>query len=299
VRGPVSELKGRDLDIRFGGHSWFRGHAELTGLPDVPGTFMLVDVDELHTRYADLAALPVPPFKEKGRLLLPPEVRELGEIRFAGNFTGFLHAFTAYGISETALGTLRTDLSYQRPQGARDFQLNGRLATAHFLPGALIHVSALGPMAANIRISGSGRSLATMKATLEGDFPLITFNDTRITGVQASGNLEPNRFNGTLHATDEHLVLDFNGLADLTGPWPLVDFQAVVQHADLKAWALCTTRTTARSAWPSMRGAASRPTASRAGSHLRTSPTAMTAGIMPWAICSSPVAAAMAAMSSR
>lgn len=238
VRGPVSELKGRDLDIRFGGHSWFRGHAELTGLPDVPGTFMLVDVDELHTRYADLAALPVPPFKEKGRLLLPPEVRELGEIRFAGNFTGFLHAFTAYGISETALGTLRTDLSYQRPQGARDFQLNGRLATAHFLPGALIHVSALGPMAANIRISGSGRSLATMKATLEGDFPLITFNDTRITGVQASGNLEPNRFNGTLHATDEHLVLDFNGLADLTGPWPLVDFQAVVQHADLKALGL-------------------------------------------------------------
>ncbi|MDX9751704.1 MAG: hypothetical protein RBT71_11530, partial [Flavobacteriales bacterium] len=56
VRGPVSEMKGRDLDIRFGERSHFRGHAELTGLPDFANTFMLVDVDELRTMYTDLAA---------------------------------------------------------------------------------------------------------------------------------------------------------------------------------------------------------------------------------------------------
>ncbi|MDX9752036.1 MAG: translocation/assembly module TamB domain-containing protein, partial [Flavobacteriales bacterium] len=240
VRGPVSEMKGRDLVIRFGERSHFRGHAELTGLPDFANTFMLVDVDELRTMYTDLAALPMPPFKDQGRLMLPPEIRALGDLRFAGNFTGFVHAFTAYGTSHTALGTLRTDLSYQRPQGAPVFHLSGRLATADFRPGPLIHLPALGAMAANIRIEGHGRSLAAMQATVEGDFPLITVNDTRITGVTASGHLEPNRFNGALHANDQHLVLDFNGLADLTGQWPQVDFTAMVQHADLRAFGLVT-----------------------------------------------------------
>ena len=238
VRGTVSELKGRGMSVYFGKDSYFRGSAELTGLPDLANTFMLLDIEELRTDHRDLAQLPLPPFTGTARLEVPAELRQLGTITFGGNFTGFTRAFTAYGTAGSDLGRLRMDLSYERQQDSPLFSLSGRVATESFVLGPLLNAAAIGAVGANIRIKGVGRSLANMKADLEGVIPLFTLNNTRITGITANGRLEPDLFNGSLTADDEHLVLDFEGLADLRGRWPLVDFKANVQHADLAALGL-------------------------------------------------------------
>jgi len=238
IRGTVAELKGRGLSIAFGEHSAFKGSAELSGLPDMANTFMILDIDELRTDQRDLEQIPVAPFTSGDRLELPDEVKRLGAIGFRGNYTGFLRAFTAYGTSTTALGTLRTDLSYNRDTLTDVFFITGRVASASFLLGPLLGTSAIGPMAANIRLKASGKSLKTMKTDLEGQFPLFTINGTPITGITAKGRIERNLFNGELSARDEHLFIDFKGLADLRGRWPTVDFTAAVQHADLNALGL-------------------------------------------------------------
>ncbi|MCW5897861.1 MAG: translocation/assembly module TamB [Flavobacteriales bacterium] len=235
VRGTVADLKGRGLRIDFGERSHFAGNAELMGLPDLSNTFMLLDIEELRTDHRDVAALPVPPFTSGARLEAPRELKELGTLQFTGNFTGFLHAFTAYGTSRTALGELRTDLSYKRHPGDPVFDLRGRLATSGFRLGPLIGLPALGNMAANIRLTGHGRSLAGLHADLDGEIPMIEISGTRLQGIVAKGRLEPKLFNGSLRARDENLVLNFDGLADLRGQWPQVDFKADLQHADLGA----------------------------------------------------------------
>jgi hypothetical protein len=238
VRGTVAELKGRGMSVHFGEDSFFRGNAELTGLPDLENTFMLLDIDELRTDHKDLAQLPIPPFTGGERLEVPAELKQLGTITFGGNFTGFTRSFTAYGGAGTDLGRLRMDLSYERAQGSPAFVLSGRAATDAFVLGPLLDAPAIGAVGANIRIKGTGRSLADMRADLEGVIPLFTVNNTRITGITANGRLERDLFNGSLTADDEHLVLDFEGLADLRGRWPLVDFKANVQHADLASLGL-------------------------------------------------------------
>lgn len=238
VRGPLSDMKGRDLELYFGQRSYFKGNAELTGLPDVANTFMVLDVEELATHYTDLERLPVPPFTSGGMLQLPAEVRELGAVRFNGNFTGFPSSFTAYGTSHTDLGELSTDLSYERDSLSRNFRLNGRVASPSFLAGRLLGTSAIGAVGANIRIKASGPSLAGMRAELEGTFPVFNFNRHSIAGITAKGTLESGLFNGALQAEDDALVLDFKGLADLRGRWPVVDFRADVQHLDLTAFGL-------------------------------------------------------------
>ena len=235
IRGTISDLRGRNLEMELGDRTRFSGSADLTGLPDMANTFMLIDVDELRTVPADLATLPVPPFTAGGSLQLPPEIWQLGEISFAGNFTGFTSSFTAYGTSNTALGELRTDLSYERNKETDIFTLSGRAATNAFRIGPLLKTDAIGPLAANIRIKGSGRSLAGMHVDLQGSFPFFTFQGRRIAGIEANGRLERNLFNGELKVADEHLVMDFKGLADMRGRWPEVDFSAEVGHIDLKA----------------------------------------------------------------
>lgn len=238
VRGTVSELKGRRMHVRFGNGSYFKGSAELNGLPDIANTFILLDIDEMHTGYQDLAAIPVPPFTSAAHLELPPELRSMGKLSFSGNFTGFISSFTAYGQARTDLGALRTDLSLTRDQKSGIFTMAGRVATDGFLLGPLLNSPALGTVAANIRIDGTGKSLAGMKADLKGSIPLFTVNGTSIGNITANGRVERDLFNGSLSARDEHLVLDFTGLADMRGRWPVVDFKANVQHIDLAAFNL-------------------------------------------------------------
>ncbi len=235
VRGTVAELKGRGMTITFGRESRFEGNAELSGLPDIDNTFMLIDVDRFHTTLADVAQLPAPPFKEAGRLQLPSSVTPLEFLDAHGRFTGFLHAFTATGRGETALGDLRTDLTYERDTISKQIHLTGRVATNSFRPGPIIGSSIIGPIAADVRLNAEGRTLPTMAVDLDGTFPMFTINGRTVTGITASGHLERNLFNGELSTTDENLQLRFKGLADFRGRWPLVDFDAVLDHANLRA----------------------------------------------------------------
>lgn len=240
IRGTVSALKGRDMRVDFGARSHFIGNAELNGLPAIENTFMLLDIAEMRTRYQDLETIPIPPFTKGERLQLPNELKALGAMSFTGNFTGFLGAFTAYGQTTTDLGSLRTDLSYQRDERTGVFTLSGRAATDALVLGPLLSAPAIGAVAADIRLKGSGKSLAGMQAELEGSVPLFTVNGTRIQGVKVNGRIERDLFKGDLSVDDEHLVLDFTGLADLRGKWPVVDFHALLQHADLAALGILT-----------------------------------------------------------
>lgn len=235
MRGTVAELKGRDMHVAFGERSHFQGNAEFSGLPDIANTFMLLDINELVTDHRDLSALPVPPFTAGGMLELPPEIEPLGTIRFAGNFTGFMRAFTTYGKTTTDLGVLNTDVSYERDTISDIFSITGRVISPGFDLGPIAGTRTLGPLAANVRVKASGRSFKALQADLEGTLPMLTINQRTITGITAKGRLEKNLFNGEFTTVDDKLKMHFNGLADLRKRWPQVDFRAEVDHMDLHA----------------------------------------------------------------
>lgn len=237
-RGTVAELKGRDMDIWYGDRTHFAGKAEFTGLPDAPNTFMVIDVDEFHTDPIDLATVPVPPFLQRGTLDLPPEVQRLGPIAFNGNFTGFANSFTAYGVAGTQLGTVSTDITYERDTITRVFQLRGHLATAGFELGRMLDDPTVGLLACDVDVKAKGRDFAHMTAELQGDVPALHVDRIHVGGIHVKGRLEKNLFNGELQCDDPNLRMDFNGLADLRGRWPLVDFVADVEHFDPRAFGL-------------------------------------------------------------
>lgn len=235
IRGTVSDLKGRDLRIKLGDGTSFKGRADLVGLPTIDNTFMLIDIDELRTHVNDLSALPAPPFMEGRRVDLPAEVAPFGALSFQGNFTGFIHAFTAYGTLGSDLGDLRTDISYERDTLTDQLNLAGRLATSGFALGAIAGTSTIESLSADLKVRVAGRSFSTARAELDGTIPSIRVNGATIENIVARGALERDLFDGELQVNDNDLVLDFKGLADLRGRWPLVDFTADIEHADLRS----------------------------------------------------------------
>ena len=240
-RGTVSELKGRNMDLRFGEHSHFKGSGELSGLPNIRSTFIVIDVDELHTHAADLATLPQPPFIEGRTLAMPVEVERLGDINFKGNFTGFLNSFTARGRTNTSIGELRTSLSFERDTVTDVFSSTGRLASTAFDLGRLVNDGIVGPITSDLHVKASGRDVPSMMADLEGTVSSFVFNGKTITGIDVNGRLERNLFNGAARINDPKLQMVFSGLADLRGRWPKVDFNSSIAHIDLRALDLLPT----------------------------------------------------------
>jgi len=237
-QGPVNDLKGRHMDLYFGQRSAFHGDVGMTGLPDIRNTFIVLDAREIHTDPADLATLPIPPFLQKRRLVVPPEVGRLGRMTFRGNFTGFINSFTTYGDASTAAGPLNSDISFDRDTVTGYFQLRGKLATTGFDLGKVLETSAVGHIAMNMKVQAKGKDLNTLEAELEGTVPELGLAGFTIGGITLNGKLEKNLFNGELHCDDPKLKLDFNGLADLRGRWPDVDFTADVRRMDLRALGL-------------------------------------------------------------
>lgn len=234
-RGTLNELKARDLELRFGEGSFFKGNAEMSGLPNVPATFMVVDVKAFRAYQADLAGLPVPPFIDGGHLVLPVEVQRLGGVSFAGNFTGFINSFTAYGNTMTEAGGLRTDITYERDTVSGYSRVKGSVATDGFDLGRLVDDPSLGAIACDVHVEAGGSSMATLKAELEGTVPHLAVGGFSVGGIALNGRLEKNLFNGRLHCDDPKLRFDFDGLADLRGRWPKVDFTADIDHLDPRA----------------------------------------------------------------
>lgn len=238
LQGRVNALKGRAMDIGFGRKSLFRGDVEMTGLPDFPNTFIMLDASKILTNPEDLATIPVPPFKAKGKLQVPPEVQRLGNMAFAGNFTGFINSFTTYGSATSAAGTLRSDISFERDTVSKFFQLQGKLATDGFDLGLVLATEAVGRLAVDVNVKASGRDLKSLVAEIDGSVPELGLNKYAIKGITLNGKLEKDLFNGELHCNDPKLQLDFNGLADLRGKWPAVDFRANVKRMDLRSLGL-------------------------------------------------------------
>ena len=238
VRGTVSELKGRKLDLRHGERTRFIGNVELSGLPDVANTFIVADVADLYVLPSDIERIPTTPFLSGRTVVLPPEVHRLEAVGFTGNFTGFLSSFTTYGDITTGAGDLRTDVTYERDTITDVVMLRGHVATSGMDVGRVLDIPYPRLLACDMRLSAKGRTLASAEADLEGVVHRIGLNDRDIGPITLNGRLERDLFNGHLTCDDEHLELVFDGLADLRGRWPRVDFAADIRKCDLRALGL-------------------------------------------------------------
>ncbi|MCC6839112.1 MAG: translocation/assembly module TamB [Flavobacteriales bacterium] len=235
VQGRVNGLKGRGVHLRFGTRSEFRGDVEMTGLPDITNTFIVLHAERIATNPADLAALPIPPFTAGGRLEVPDEVKRLGDMVFEGNFTGFINSFTTYGVATTAAGALRSDISYERDTVSGVFDLSGHLASTGFHLGRVLGTTAIGLISADAKVEARGKDPASMEAVIQGMVPQLGLEHYTLNNITINGKLEKNLFNGALQCNDPKALLDFKGLADLRGRWPKVDFSADVHRLDLRA----------------------------------------------------------------
>ena len=234
VKGTVDNLKGRNLTLLFNETSRFVGNIDMEGLPYIDQTFINLDIDELTTNKRELEQIPLPPFDGRTFVQVPDNIGMLGQITYRGDFTGFLSDFVTYGTVQTAIGSIKTDISLKEDKTINDYRYSGSVHLQQFNLGTFYSTESLGPITCLFNIEGSGLELKKVNASFDGTIQELQANGYSYSNIEASGDFQHKAFTGNVIANDPNLVLNFNGTIDFAQEQPLLDFKAHIQHANLK-----------------------------------------------------------------
>ncbi len=230
IRGPIDNLKGKDLDLRTGNITQFRGDIDLRGLPDIDETFIELNIDNFYSNAADIKRW-IPGVK------LPNEVVRLGAVNFTGNFSGFTHDFVAYGQFNTQLGKVTSDLNlkFKEKGNKNTASYSGNLAAAGFDIGHMLaQDSLLGKISFSASVKGVGLNTENETAGMTGSVQQIEFNGYNYENADVDGKLEGKVFTGNVHLNDKNIRLSFAGLVDWNKELPVYNFKAKIDSANLR-----------------------------------------------------------------
>ncbi|MBS0009979.1 MAG: translocation/assembly module TamB domain-containing protein, partial [Bacteroidales bacterium] len=151
----------------------------------------------------------------------------------SGNFTGFTSDFVTYGILNTGLGSLSTDILF-RPDTSNTFFYKGSLqANSVGLGKVLDREDILGSLTARMDVEGTSTSFKNFRADIEATIESLEFMDYTYRDIEINGLVTEKIWDGAISSATEDLKMDLLGRFDLTGDSPQVDFSLNLLEADL------------------------------------------------------------------
>jgi len=229
IKGPVADLAGKNIRVNAGLHTELRGDFHLAGLPDIQKTYIDFRSNDFRTTYRDIVTF-LPSLKN----IKNPRIDRIDNLRFVGNFQGTIEHFVTSGTIETNLGTLVTNVSMQLPSG-HPAVYSGNLLTNDFQLGRFLEDSSLGKISFRGKVQGSGLTLQTINASLDGNIREFSFQGYTYEDIFVNGQVGKKRFNGKIISNDSNLHATLIGLIDYSQAVPKFDFNAVVDHARLRS----------------------------------------------------------------
>jgi TamB, inner membrane protein subunit of TAM complex len=229
IKGSVSDLSGKNIRINAGLHTQLNGDIHLTGLPDINKTFIDFKSNDFRTTYRDIITF-IPSLKK----IENPRIDRIENLHFTGNFQGTIQHFVTSGTIETNLGTLVTNVSMQLPKDGPAIY-SGNMLTNNFQLGSFLEDSSLGKISFNGKVQGRGLALNSINASLDGNIREFSYQGYTYEDIFVNGQVTKKRFNGKIISNDSNLHATLVGLIDYSQEIPKFDFNAVVDHANLKS----------------------------------------------------------------
>jgi len=227
--GVLSNMRAKNLHMKFGQISEVIGSVNMKGLPNIDETYIEAKLEKATGTRDELAALiPLD--------VWPEELSRLGTISYKGRFTGFIYDFVAFGDFHTDLGFLRSDINMklQEPE-----EYSGTLETIDFDLGKFLDLPDLGQVSFNGKLKGKSFDLNTMETRVEAKVSRIDLFAYSYQDLSINGLLKDEFFDGSLQVNDPNLKMNFDGKVSFSGDAPVFDCVSKFYYADLAAlkWA--------------------------------------------------------------
>ncbi|MBP6431209.1 MAG: translocation/assembly module TamB domain-containing protein [Ferruginibacter sp.] len=228
ARGTIDNLVTKNILIKSG-NTTIDGDIALRGLPDINNTFIDFKSRDLKTTYGDLVTI-IPSLKK----VTQPQLSKLGNIRFKGNYVGFINDFVAYGDINTNLGNINADINMKLPEGGTPIY-SGKIITNSFNLGSFLNTKTLGNITVNGKIKGKGFTASTVNLDFDGTVKQVQLLNYNYQNLTVKGTLNKKLFKGNFDVNDPNLVVkEATGIIDFNDKNPSFNLDGFVQKANLQ-----------------------------------------------------------------
>ncbi|WP_178886675.1 translocation/assembly module TamB domain-containing protein [Sediminibacterium sp.] len=227
--GTVADFTTTNLSCRIGNNTKLYGTLSMKGLPDINTTKIGLTKSVVTTNYNDLLSF-IPVLKD----IKDPNLAELGNIIYRGNFNGTIRNFVTSGVFSTALGGLTTDISLKLPvKGEPSYK--GEIETTRFNIGKFLNTDALGLVNFKGGIEGSSFNIDLLKTTVNGTIDSLQFNGYTYANIITNGTFQKKSFEGELEIDDPNLNFTNSVIIDLSKEEPSFNIVGDLVQSNLKA----------------------------------------------------------------
>lgn len=223
-RGLVNDFRFTNMSVETG-QTALRGSLSMEGLPDVEETFIVLNLNDSHLHFSDLAFAVNPKITAR---LMP-----IGTVNLEGQFLGYPTDFVANGTFSGSLGTIRSDINFKVNEENFDRSVySGKLALKNFYVGRYLN-DTINFQRVNLdgQIKGSGLSLGSADFVLNGKVNSIGIRGYNYTNIETNARFASELFEGFLRVNDPNLEFTARGSVDLRDGADVIRIEAQLDTA--------------------------------------------------------------------
>ena len=231
MNGTLNNFMVKNANLKAMNHTSLKGDLHIRNAATNLSKFSVDGrYKKLNSSYYDLIRL-LPRILGKS---LPNELSELGHVRAKGEALITTKSVDVDMSFYTRLGNMNAFVLLESLNNLKQTTYNGNIISNGFDLGKLLDKKLLGKASFNIHIDGKGFFKKALHTKIEGDINKLEFRGYTYNAIKVLGSLDNQIFDGTLKVNDPNIKFVFNGIADLTQEINNYDFEAKVDHLDLK-----------------------------------------------------------------
>ncbi|CAN5292939.1 translocation/assembly module TamB domain-containing protein [soil metagenome] len=231
IDGTLNDFVLEDLLLTGMDRSTVEGRLRVEGAfnENMDGFRLTGDFKKLATNYYDLVNLMPSVLKES----LPITLRDFGNLQLQGKTVITGNSLDANVFITTQLGTAKGDVKMRNFTNSAATTYEGNVVVNNFNLGRLLNMDDIGKTSFNLFIDGKGFTQESLNTQIRGRISKITYNNYEYSGILVMGNVRNSVFNGNLVSQDPNLLMEFNGLVDVSQAENNYDFEASIGYANL------------------------------------------------------------------
>ncbi len=231
ITGKIKHFYYQDMDLRMG-NSTIRGQLEMDGLPSIRETFI------------NLAVSPSSIDINNWEFALPAfafiKLKPLERFTLTGNYIGFFNDFVADGKISSNIGEIDSDINLKIDENNLEkSSYTGNLSLIDFNLGRYMEDTiTFQHITLNGNIKGNGLTTQTADFVMHGNVQTVGILHYNYKNIESNARFTKNFFNGSLSILDPNLSCSLIGSVDFRNKADLINIQARIDTARLKALGL-------------------------------------------------------------
>lgn len=231
LSGTLNDLKAENLQLRTDSRTRIYGDLNFKNLFSKEDNNFVMQgrLDNLSSTYYDLRSL-LPNLLGES---IPSAFSKVGYFTITGTTYITKTDIDADLQIQTDIGRIDSKMKMRQVDNIDNAGYKGWVVFDDFNVGKLMEDPNFGKASFDVNVNGRGFTLDNLNSEVKGKIFDLTYNNYTYRGIDVSGRLGNNLFNGFLQSNDPNFKFKFDGLADLSEEIKSFDFRAEVEYANL------------------------------------------------------------------